>query len=436
VLARWVRQPGNGGDIVVSPGEDESFPQKGSSVVAIAPYRRVLALPGVRPLFAVSVLARIPPLAGGMVLTLYVVVQLDLGFGAAGTVFSASILGGAIGSPLLGRMTDRYGLRPVVVVGTVVSALFWAAAGGMSYLVLLVAGFIASLVQVPVFTIPRQALAALVPESQRRPAFSLDSVTVELSYMAGPALGVLLATQASTRLAMWSVLAGVVVTGVALYLLNPPLRSKAEQAEPRPSGRMPLRRWLRPGLLAVLVVVAGATVVLGATDVVIVAVLKHAGELAWAGLVLPAWGAYSMLGGLVYGGLVRAPGPTSLILLLGLCTVPLALAGNWLWLCVALLPAGVMCAPTLAAAADAVSRLAPAVVRGEAMGYFGSALNAGMAIGAPLAGLAVDTIGPAWGFVAAGGVGVLTSGVAWLVNRAEGHRADTAGVASAYATGQ
>lgn len=407
----------------------------------ITPYRRVLALPGVLPLFAVSALTRIPSLAGIMVLTLYVVVELDLGFGAAGTVFSASIFGSAIGAPVLGRMTDRYGLRPVVVVGTVASALFWATVGGMSYPVLLVAGFLSSLIQVPVFTISRQALAALVPEPQRRPAYSLDSVTVELSYMAGPALGVLLATQASTQVAVWTVLAGVGFSGVALYLLNPPLRSEAEQAEHQPVGRMPLRRWLRPGLLAILVAVAGATLVLGATDVVIVAVLKHAGELTWASLVLPVWGAYSIVGGLVYGGLRRAPGPISLILLLGLCTIPLALAGNWLWLCVALLPAGVMCAPTLASAADAVSRLAPAAVRGEAMGYYGSAMNLGMALGAPLAGVVVDAAGPPWGFVVAGGVGALLSGLAWLVNRVGGHQGEiagqqAAGVVPAYAAGQ
>ncbi len=407
----------------------------------LAPYGQVLALPGVRALFVVSVLARIPFLAGSMVLTLYVVTDLGMGFGAAGSVFSAAIFGVALGAPVLGRMTDRYGLRPVVVVGTVVAAVFWAMLGVMTYPVLLAAGFLASLVQVPVFAVTRQALAALVPESQRRTAYSLDSVTVELSYMAGPALGVLLVTQVSTRAAGWVVWAGVLLAGVALYLLNPRLRSETEQAGHRPGTRMPVRQWLRPGMLAVLVTVAGATVVLGATDVVVVAVLKHAGELAWASLVLPAWGAYSMLGGLVFGGLPRVPGPTVLMLLLGLCTIPLALAGNWVWLCVALLPAGAMCAPTLASASDVVSRLAPAAVRGEAMGWYGSALNAGMALGAPLAGVVVDLAGPSWGFAVAGGAGVLVAGVAWLVARADrrggtSEGVPSAGVVPAYAAGQ
>lgn len=381
-----------------------------------APYRRVLALPGVKSVLALSTYGRIPPLAGSMVLTLYVVLELKLGFGAAGAVFSASIFGGALGAPLLGRLTDRYGLRPVVVLGTVTSAVFWATAGWMSYPVLLIAGFASRVIQAPVFTISRQALAAMVPEEQRRPAYSLDSVAVELSYMTGPSLGVVIATQMSPQAAIWAVGVGVVASGVGLYLLNPPLRSEAEEAGVG-TARIPVRRWLRPGIVAVLLTVAGATFILGATEVVVVAVLEHASELAWASVVLIAWGVCSMTGGLVYGGLRRAPGPAVLMLLLGVTTVLLAFADDWIWLCLALIPAGLLCAPTLAGAADAMSRLAPAAVRGEAMGYYGSALSIGMAVGTPLAGAVVDLAGPSWGFAAAGGSGVVVAVAAMLVSR-------------------
>ena len=381
-----------------------------------APYRRVLALPGVKSVLALSTYGRIPPLAGSMVLTLYVVLELKLGFAAAGAVFSASIFGGALGAPLLGRLTDRYGLRPVVVLGTVTSALFWATAGWMSYPMLLILGFASRVIQVPVFTISRQVLAALVPEEHRRPAYSLDSVMVELSYMTGPSLGVVIATQMSPQAAIWAVGVAVVLSGIGLYLLNPPLRSEAE-AGAEAAVRITVRRWLGPGIAAVLLTVGGATFILGATEVVVVAVLKHAGELAWASVVLIAWGVYSMTGGLLYGGLRRAPGPVTMLLLLGLTTTVLAFAGNWLWLLLALIPAGLMCAPTLAGAADAMSRLAPPAVRGEAMGYYGAALSAGMAIGTPLAGVVVDLVGPAWGFVAAGGSGVVMAMAAALVSR-------------------
>ncbi|MGH3741142.1 MAG: MFS transporter [Micromonosporaceae bacterium] len=389
----------------------------------LAPYRRVLALPGVKPLLLLSVFARVPALAGGMVLTLHVVLDLRMGFGAAGAVFAASILGRAVGGPVLGRLTDRHGLRPMVVFGVATSAGFWGFAGLMNYPALLVMGFVCSVAAPPVFTISRQSIAALVPAEHRRPAYSLDSVGVELAYMTGPVLGVLVVTQSSTQLAIWGAGAGIVCSGLGFYWLNPPLKSRdeiaAEQAGAM-SPRIRLRTWLRPELAAVLVATAAATVVLGASEVAMVALLKQAQELPWTSAVLIAWGAYSIAGGLVYGGLRRAPGPIPLVGLLGFFTIPLAFAGDWFWLAVLLLPAGLLCAPALASGADVISRGAPATARGEAMGYHNAAISVGLVIGTPAAGHVIDLVGPAWGFAAAGGAGVALASVALLVRRLEG----------------
>jgi predicted MFS family arabinose efflux permease len=61
----------------------------------------------------------------------------------------------------------------------------------------------------------------------------------------------------------------------------------------------------------------------------------------------------------------------------------------------------------LTATADAVSRLVPEDVRGEAMGWHGSSLTIGLAVGAPLAGAAIDGVAPWAGFAAVGLVGLL-----------------------------
>ncbi|WP_346030574.1 MFS transporter [Dermacoccus barathri] len=67
--------------------------------------------------------------------------------------------------------------------------------------------------------------------------------------------------------------------------------------------------------------------------------------------------------------------------------------------------AGMFCAPTMTASVDAVARVVPERVRGEAMGWRGSFLTTGGALGGPIAGWAIDSHGFAGGFAAVGGLG-------------------------------
>lgn len=373
--------------------------------MTLKPYRAALSLPGVRSLLLVSMLARIPLTATSVTITLYVVLVLDHGYAAAGLVAAALTVGGAIGAPLLGRLVDRRGLRPVLALTTVAEGVFWSSASSLPYPVLAVAALVAGLLALPIFSVVRQSIAALVPAEQRRPAYALDSMAVEFSFMIGPALAVLLSTAVSPRAAMLALAASMVLSGVMLFVLNPPTRAEHEVV-PTGSRPVPRREWLTPRLLGVLAVAAAGTLVLGGTDVAVVAVLREAGQVEWTGAVLAMWAIYSMAGGFAYGASSRPFSPALLVGLLGLCTIPVGLGGGQWWLLVlALLPAGALCAPSLAAAADTVSRLVPASVRGEAMGLHNSAITVGIALGAPLAGVVIDASTPAWGFVATGLLG-------------------------------
>jgi len=277
-----------------------------------------------------------------------------------------------------------------------------------------------------------------VPPEQRRTAFALDSVSVELSFMVGPALGVLVATQASSSTALLVLGATTVLAGLALMVVDPPTKApvaapgaSAHRCDatsgcssqtacvvapvavgedvpdrgPGPHGRVPLT----PALLSVLAATAGATVVLAGTDVSIVAALREAGSLDSTGVVMAVWAFASLLGGLVYGALRRGVLPAALLLLLGALTAPVGFAPGTGWLCLAVIPAGFICAPVVTATAEAVANLVPERVRGEAMGWHGSALTAGTALGAPLAGAAIDRVGPWAGFALVGAVGAVVA---------------------------
>lgn len=375
-------------------------------------YRRTLALPGVRTLMVLVFFARIPLSAAGMVLTLHVAVGLGRGYGAAGMAGAVATVGIALGAPVMGRVVDRYGLRPMILVTTAAEAAFWLSGRHLPYTWLLVAGFVGGVLVLPAMSIGRQAIAALVPPDLRRTAYSIDSISTELSFMVGPAVAVLLATQYSTTTAMLAMAVGVVLVGTALFVVNPPVRSDEERAADT-GERIPRRTWLTPRLLAVLVIGAGAVFILAGTEVAIVAQLRENDELSYTGLVLIAWSAISAIGGVVYGALSRAPTQVTLMAWLGLLTVPIGLAGGEWWiLALALLPASALCAPTIAATGEEVSRLAPAAARGEATGLQSSAFTLGAAAGAPLVGFVVDNSSPAWGFAVAGVGGVLVAGVA------------------------
>ncbi|HEY0447950.1 MFS transporter [Actinophytocola sp.] len=375
-------------------------------------YRRTLALPGVRTLMVLVFFARIPLSAAGMVLTLHVAVGLGHGYGAAGTAGAVATIGIALGAPVMGRVVDRYGLRPMVVVTTLGEATFWLFARYLPYPLLLVAGFAGGLLVLPAMSIGRQAIAALVPPELRRTAYSMDSVSTELSFMVGPAAAVLLATQFATTTAMLAMAIGIVVVGAALLVVNPAVRSQEENAAAT-GERVPRRTWLTPRMVAVLVIGAGAVFILAGTEVAIVAQLRENEELAYTGFVVVVWSAVSAAGGLVYGALRRSPSQVTLMAWLGLLTVPIGLlAGEWWLLAVALVPASALCAPTIAATGEEVSRLAPAAARGEATGMQSSAFTLGSAAGAPLVGFVVDHSSPGWGFALAGVGGVVVAGVA------------------------
>jgi MFS family permease len=382
----------------------------------LTPYRETLALPKIRSLLVVATLARIPIAAAAVVLTLHVVTDLGRGYGAAGLVGAAATIGGSVGAPVMGRLIDRRGLRPVLVLTTVAEVIYWLVAQSLPYWALLPVAAIGGFLALPAFSVARQSIAALTPESHRLPAFALDSMTTELSFMAGPALGVLIATTAGPRVAMISLAVGILLAGVGLWLLNPPIRA-AHEASVSSGERVSRRSWLKPRFVAILAVTMAATLVLSGTDVAVVAVLRDSGQVAWTGAVLSLWALFSLIGGFAYGTVRRGVPALVLFAPMALLTIPVGLGGDHWWLLALLLiPAGALCAPTITASSAAISNMIPAAARGEAMGLHNSALTVGVALGGPLAGLAIDTWGPAWGFATVGAVGVL---VALLVLPAE-----------------
>jgi predicted MFS family arabinose efflux permease len=255
------------------------------------------------------------------------------------------------------------------------------------------------------------------PEKQRRTALSLDSVSTEFSYMAGPALGVWAATKWDTA---WSIFVFEwlsIAAGIVLAALNPALRTAAAEDEQGDGETPPRRSWFGLQVLAVLAAAAATTVVLGGSDVSIVAALRSMDAQPHLGWVLALWGAGSIVGGLVYGAWHQAISVFWLLAGLALVTAPVALATNLPVAAVLIFVSGLFCAPTITATVDHLSRLVPERARGEAIGWHGSSMTTGMAFGAPMAGFAIDAGGWQAGFLVVSAVGLLIAVVGASVMR-------------------
>ena len=395
-------------------------------------YRRVLASPALRRALVLGFLVRMPVFSGGIVLTLHVVSALDRPYAAAGLVSAAATIAIAVSGPWRGRLLDRMGLRRVVVPSIVVAAVCWSIAPFVSYWPLLVLASVAGLFVIPAFSIIRQAIIVAVPEEDRRTAISLDSVAVELSFMVGPALGVWAATVWPTEWVLFVIQMLGVAAGILLWVANPVIREEREvddQGTALPVAAAVARStWFRPQFVAICLGATATTLVLGGSDIAFVAALRDfdsAGSIGW---VLAVWGFGSLVGGLVYGGLHHSISAFWLLGGLAVVTAPMALATGAPSLAVLGFVAGLLCAPTITATVDQVSRVVPADARGEAMGWHGSFMTSGMALGAPLAGAAIDLVGWQAGFVVVAVVGVVVAlvGAVATSGRARRHRAERA----------
>ena len=428
-------------------------------------YRELLAVRPIRRLLLVGMVARIPHSAAGVLLTLHIVLTLGQGYAAAGAAAAVMTIGIAVGAPWRGRRVDTVGLRRALIPSVIAEAVIWSVVPHVSYEVLLPLVFVGGLLTLPIFSVVRQSLGVLATGEQRRTAFALDAISTELVFMIGPAAGALVATAGFSVLGLTIIGIATSVSGLFLMWFNPPTRSaepvlgadtaadtvadaeseaafeagQQEGAEAavvaaapahlqeaaaefaplaaageRRQERAGLRHkvahnfaWFTSAVAAVFAVAAGAGMVLSGTDVGIVAALESGGHQAEIGLVFLFWCAASVVGGLIYGAMHRPISPILLLLGMSALTIPMAFAQDTWTLCLLSLLPGLLCAPVLSAASEKVAELVDERRRGEAMGWYGSALTGGVALGAPLAGVFIDGVGPWAGFVAVGLGGVV-----------------------------
>ncbi|BCW44403.1 MFS transporter [Arthrobacter sp. StoSoilB5] len=412
-------------------------------------YKEMLSIRPVRRLLLVGMVARIPHSAAGVLLTLHIVLTLGEGYAAAGAAAAVMTIGIALGAPWRGRRVDMVGLRKALIPSVVSETVIWTIVPHVPYAWLLPLVFVGGLFTLPIFSVVRQSLGVMVDGDQRRSAFALDSIATELVFMIGPAVGAIVATSGFSAVGLTAVGASVSVAGLFLIWFNPPTRTEStctpeesaaraaadlaaaeaamvasapghvqeaasEMAPTATSRTAGLRTrvarnftWFTVSVAALFAVAAGSGMVLSGSDVSIVGLLERGGHQNQIGIVFFFWCAASVVGGLIYGAMNRPVSPMLLLLGMAALTIPMGFAHDTWTLAVLSIFPGLLCAPVLSASSEKVADLVDEERRGEAMGWYGSALTAGIALGAPLAGIFIDTVGTSGGFAAVGSAGVV-----------------------------
>ncbi|MCJ0872151.1 MFS transporter [Streptomyces sp. AP-93] len=361
---------------------------------------------GGRALPVYGFLARLPA-ALCPIGTLLLINERD-GIGDAGTIAAALWLGQALGGPVIGRLADRRGHRPVLLVAcaanaAVLLALVAAVLGGLPLAARIALAVAAGLTAAQVGPLARARWARLAGEDEALvgAALSFDTTLDEVGFMVGPALAGILAVTVHPASALILAAALGLVFGT-LFALHPtaPGPTGPGATGPGAAPRGDVRLW-SPGLALLFVVAVLQGAAWSGANTGVNALAVAVGSPGAAGLVWAAMAVTSSVAGFVT---VARPGSAGLTVRLrwtiaaqALLTLPL-LAVSGLWgSAFAVAGIGLAVAPHLIALFGLVERAGPARRMGEAMTLAGS----GLIIGQALAAAAAGPLAAAYGYRAA-----------------------------------
>ncbi|MBI6151340.1 MFS transporter [Serratia surfactantfaciens] len=365
------------------------------------PYFTLFSAPGSKAFSSAGLIARLPiSMTGIGIITM--LSQVRGSYWLAGAVAATFAFSMALLAPQIARAADRHGQNRVLPYATGVSALalllllicthyrapdwtlfvFAALAGGMPS--------ISAMVRARWSEIYRGT-------PQLHTAFSFESVLDEVAFIIGPPIAVGLSVSLFPEAGPLAA-ALLLVTGVTAFAwqksTQPPVYPRTRQRQ-RAILAMPSMQIL------VLALIALGTIV-GTVDVISVAFAEQQGQPAAASIVLSVYAGGSCLAGLIFGA-IKLPSPLPRQFLYAafataLTTLPLLWVHNVLTLAAAMFVAGLFFAPTMIVAMGLVERLVPPSRLTEGLTWMVTGLGIGVALGAALAGLAIDAVGIKAGF--------------------------------------
>ena len=378
-------------------------------------HRPAVAFAGV---FAITFAALVAVGAVLPVLPRYVHGPLEAGNVVVGVVIGSYAITGLLLRPVAGRLADRRGRRPAVLLGSLLVAV-----SGFLYLLpfgvpgLIFARLLLGAGEGTVFTAGSAWIVDIAPPGRRGRVIGLYGLSVWAALSLGPLIGELL-LHASGYTLVWLFAGAAPLAGALIALRLPdPFRPLAH-AEQHP---LIAREAVRPGAALALAAIGYATVA------AFVVLHLEARDVGHGATVFGAFATTIVLTRLIGGDLPDRIGPTRVAAVAALGeAVGLTLIGLAHSLTMALLGAlamGVAFSLLYPSLSLIVVERVPETRRGAALGTFTAFFDAGVGFGAPLAGLAAALSDYEGAFLLAAAIAVVSSATIALAISTRGRSA-------------
>ena len=399
-----------------------SGPTLGSIMVSLSSYRSVLARPGTLKFSLTGLVARLPISMTGLGIVLLVQSATD-SYGVAGAVSAAFMVANAVVAIVMGRLVDRLGQSVVlavaaVVYGTAMVGLVTSVEVGWPIWLTYLAAACAGTAMPPIGSCVRARWSYVLDQpAEVQTAFALEAVLDEAVFIVGPILVAILATNISPVLGL-----GVaIVAGVGGSLAFAAQRDTEPPPHPhdRTTGVRAPMPWRTVVPLAVVCMALG--VLFGAAEVTTVAFADEQGHQGYAGALLALWALGSLLAGVVTGAVASRFGPARQVRWgaagMALAMAPLYFVDSLALMGGLLLVGGVAIAPTMIATLSLTERTVPVSRLTEGMAIMHTGIVAGVAPGALLSGIVVDSSGASAAYLVSLAAGVVAAVAAQTVPR-------------------
>ena len=342
--------------------------------------------------FGFGIIGRVP-MAMNTVAIVFLVSDVRDSFALAGITSAFYTLAGAIVSPMIGKLADRFGTRSVLIPVTLINAL--AMLGLLFFidrstvgLFALAAIFGATFPNFGSYTRTRWS-RSITDDKELSSALSLESVFDETAFVVGPALAGFLFALYGSRSPLLAGIVFVIIGGIGLAITSTDHGGFARVEDDHSRGILSI-----PYVKSLLLSLVAMGLLFGSNFVVIIAVATEGGRASDGGLWVGLYPLGSAVSGLIYGFIhwkisstIRY---TVSLAVMTVCTSGILFFQDLDTIAFWIIVSGIAIGPALISANAFMKELVPLSRLNESFAFLGAAISIGITIGSTLSGVIVE----------------------------------------------